>query len=71
MGLMQRELTGAGIPVQCGQRAGDGFAYPACCGCANGLINVYTIDPADFSAAAGIGFRAVGTLPDYLDAPCS
>lgn len=68
--VMQRELTDAGIPVQCGQRAGDGFAYPACCGCAHGLINVYTIDPALFAAASDLGFQPVATLPDYVDAPC-
>lgn len=67
---MEQELTDAGISVICGQRAGDGYAYPACCGCASGLINVYEIGESDFSAAEGQGFELVGTLPDYQDQAC-
>lgn len=68
---MQRELSDAGIDVECAQRAGDGYAYPACCGCASGQINVYQISPEDIPAAQELGFERVSTLPDYQDAPCS
>lgn len=67
---MERELTDAGIAVQCSQQAGDGYAYPACCGCASGLINVYEISPRDFFAAQQLGFESVSTLPDYEDSVC-
>lgn len=67
---MQRELTDAGIAVSCAQRAGDGYAYAACCGCASGVINVYSIDGRDVPAAADIGFEPISTLPDYQDSAC-
>lgn len=67
---MQTELTDAGIAVACAQRAGDGYVYPACCGCASGLINVYQIDPQDIPAAQALDFEPVSTLPDYQDTAC-
>lgn len=68
---MQAELTDAGINVDCAQRAGDGYVYPACCGCGSGQINVYQISQQDVSAAEDLGFERVSTLPDYQDTPCS
>lgn len=67
---MQQELTHAGIPVACGQKAGDGYAYPAVCGTATGMINVYTINQEDVSRAEDLGFRSVAELPDYEDRAC-
>jgi hypothetical protein len=67
---MQRELTGAGIDVICGQKANDGSGYCAACGCGTGMINVYTIHPENIQDAEALGFAPVTDLPDYQDQPC-
>lgn len=68
--VMERDLTNAGIGVSCGQKAGDGYAYPALCGVATGMINVYTIDTRDLSTAEDVGFESTATLPNYEDQAC-
>jgi hypothetical protein len=67
---MQRELTDAGVPVFCGQKAGDGYAYAAVCGASTGMINVYTIDASDLAKAEDLGFNSTAELPDYQDEVC-
>jgi hypothetical protein len=67
---MQRELTDAGMAVECGQKAGDGYAYPAVCGASTGMINVYTIGVEDLSEAESLGFKSTYELPDYQDQRC-
>lgn len=67
---MEQELEDAGVTVYCSQKGGDGVAYPAVCGEATGLINIYEIDILDLSAAIGLGFGSVDDLPFYEDQAC-
>ena len=67
---MQMELVDAGIDVICGQKASDGQAYCAACGCPSGSINVYTIHAQNLSDAQALGFEAVSVLENYQDSPC-
>lgn len=69
--VMALELKNAGIEVFCIQQGHDGLMRTAVCGAATGNINIYSIDSADLSAAAAIGFASVDRLADYQDQECN
>ncbi len=67
---MAQELIDGGVDVICAQKASDGMMYPAVCGGASGVINVYLIHPENLPDAEALGFASVGELPQYQDTPC-
>lgn len=67
---MEHELTNAGITVYCSKKGFDGLAYPAACGNATGVINIYEIERIDLEIAEDLGFEPVNGLSFYVDQHC-
>jgi hypothetical protein len=64
------ELSEAGIDVRCAQKGNDGsFRFPLC-GADTGNINIYRIHSDNRDDAEALGFKYVGTLPEYTDQSC-
>lgn len=68
--VMKQTLTSEGIEVLSSCHSDDGFLYPAVCGGASGLINVFEIDVGNLQKAMDLGFNELSQLPGRNRVSC-
>ena len=67
---MERQLTDAGIQVLTSACGGDGNAYPAVCGGADGRIGIFEVTVAQAQGASALGFAPLSNLPVATKVSC-